>query len=139
AVRAQTTSDPDNVRADAHQAVELARRGITHLGLAYVLATCGDALLGLGDDAGRRLLAEAREVIGRCVDPGITARHLAQATARHRLDDGPAPRATTMTEQLTERERALLRFLPSPLTLREISSELYVSLNTVKSHCTAIY
>jgi LuxR family maltose regulon positive regulatory protein len=33
----------------------------------------------------------------------------------------------------------VLRFLPTQLSLRHISAELYVSLNTVKTHCSAIY
>ena len=37
----------------ARHAVELARRGTTNLGLAYVLTSCGDTLLDLGDDARR--------------------------------------------------------------------------------------
>ena len=139
AVRARTTSDPDLVRADVHHAVELARRGTTSLGLAYVLTTCGDLLLELGDHTGEAMLLEAREVIGRCVDPGIAAQHLALATTRHRLDAAPGPGAATLPGPLTERELAVLRYLPTRLTLREISAELYVSTNTVKTHCNAIY
>jgi LuxR family maltose regulon positive regulatory protein len=44
-----------------------------------------------------------------------------------------------LVEELTERELAVLRYLPSRLSQREIASELYVSLNTVKTHCKAIY
>ncbi len=44
-----------------------------------------------------------------------------------------------LVEELTERELAVLRYLPSPLSQREIAGELYVSLNTVKTHCKAIY
>jgi LuxR family maltose regulon positive regulatory protein len=44
-----------------------------------------------------------------------------------------------MVEELTDRELAVLRYLPSQLSQREIASELYVSLNTVKTHCKAIY
>ncbi len=42
-------------------------------------------------------------------------------------------------EALTDREREVLRLLPSRLTLREIASELYVSQNTLKFHLRAIY
>ena len=42
-------------------------------------------------------------------------------------------------EPLTERERDVLRLLPSRLTLREVASELYISANTLKFHLRAIY
>jgi LuxR family maltose regulon positive regulatory protein len=42
-------------------------------------------------------------------------------------------------EPLTERERDVLRLLPSRLTLREVASELYISSNTLKFHLRAIY
>ena len=42
-------------------------------------------------------------------------------------------------EQLTERELAVLHYLPTQLSQRDIAAELYVSLNTVKTHCNAIY
>ncbi len=42
-------------------------------------------------------------------------------------------------EPLTERERDVLRFLPSRLTLQEIANELYISMNTLKFHLKIIY
>jgi LuxR family maltose regulon positive regulatory protein len=42
-------------------------------------------------------------------------------------------------DALTDRERDVLRFLPSRLTLGEIASELYVSVNTLKFHLKIIY
>jgi LuxR family maltose regulon positive regulatory protein len=53
-------------------------------------------------------------------------------------------RATTasppaMIDPLTERERIVLRYLPSLMTYEEIASDLYVSLNTVKSHAHGIF
>ena len=43
------------------------------------------------------------------------------------------------SDELTEREMAVLRLLPSELSQREIASTLYVSLNTVKTHARGIY
>jgi LuxR family maltose regulon positive regulatory protein len=40
---------------------------------------------------------------------------------------------------MTERETAVLRYLPTALSQREISGEPFVSANTVKTHCSAIY
>ena len=42
-------------------------------------------------------------------------------------------------DDLTDREREVLRLLPSRLTLSEVATELYVSQNTVKFHVRAIY
>jgi DNA-binding CsgD family transcriptional regulator len=40
---------------------------------------------------------------------------------------------------LTERERTVLHYLPSLMTYEEIASDLYVSVNTVKSHVNGIF
>ncbi len=139
AVAARTATDPEVARSHALHAIELARRGTTSLGLAYVLTSCGDTLLDLGDSHGETLLAEAGEVIDRCVDPGIAVRHLSRAVARHRISSEPLERTSTLVEQLTDRELAVLRLLPTELSQREIAVELYVSPNTVKTHTSAIY
>lgn len=138
AVRARAGDDPDQARADATHALASARRASTPLAFGYVLAVCGDTLLELGDPAGEELLAEARSILGRCPDPGIAGRYLDRAESRHRTAEHPA-RVDTLFEQLTEREMAVLRHLPTSMSQREIASELYVSLNTVKTHCRAIY
>ena len=52
---------------------------------------------------------------------------------------GRASGGPTLVEPLTERERDVLRFLPSRLTVREIADELFVSVNTVKFHLRVIY
>jgi LuxR family transcriptional regulator, maltose regulon positive regulatory protein len=44
-----------------------------------------------------------------------------------------------LIEALSERERAVLRYLPTMLTFIEIGSELYISVNTTKSHVRSIY
>ena len=44
-----------------------------------------------------------------------------------------------VAEPLTERERDVMRFLPSRLTLQEIADELYISMNTLKFHLKVIY
>jgi LuxR family maltose regulon positive regulatory protein len=44
-----------------------------------------------------------------------------------------------LVEALTDRELEVLRLLPSRLTLREISDELFISINTLKFHLRVIY
>jgi ATP/maltotriose-dependent transcriptional regulator MalT len=57
---------------------------------------------------------------------------------RARVETRP-PRAVRAGEELSERELDVLRLLASDLSLREVAAELYVSLNTVKTHARAIY
>ena len=57
------------------------------------------------------------------------------------LDPAPAVMSPmpVLIERLSERERAVLRYLPTMLTFVEIGSELYISVNTTKSHVRSIY
>lgn len=139
AIRARTGEDSTLAHTDALHALSLARRSLTNLALAYTLTLCGDTLMGLGDPAGEPLLAEARSVMARCPDPGIAGRCLARVQSRHGLAEWVERPRAVLTEQLTEREMAVLRHLPTGSSQREIASELYVSLNTVKTHCRGIY
>lgn len=139
AIRGRTANDPERAHADAVHAAELVRRSSTTLVLGYVLAVCADTLLDLHDPAGVALLADARSVLDRCVDPGVAGRYLTRVESRHRAGTTTVPRVAALVEQLTDRELALVRYLPTPLSLRDISSEMYVSVNTVKTHCAAVY
>jgi LuxR family maltose regulon positive regulatory protein len=139
AIRGRTDTNPSSAHADALHAVELARRIPGDLALAYILTICGDTLIDLGDTAGHALLAEARTVVNRCPDPGIAGRYLSRIESRHGMADVRGARVEALVEQLTGRETAVLRYLPTKMSQREIAAELYVSLNTVKTHCSAIY
>jgi LuxR family maltose regulon positive regulatory protein len=44
-----------------------------------------------------------------------------------------------LVEPLSEREQEVLRYLPTRLNNQEVAGELYVSLNTVKTHLKSIY
>ena len=46
---------------------------------------------------------------------------------------------TALVEPLTERELVVLRYLSSRLTTSEIGQELYVSVNTVRTHTKSVY
>ncbi len=53
---------------------------------------------------------------------------------------GQTPAAgAVLAEPLTEREQRILRYLPTMLTNAEIGAEVFVSLNTVKTHLRSIY
>jgi len=47
--------------------------------------------------------------------------------------------AAELDEPLSERELAVLRFLPTNLSSAEIGSELFVSVHTVKTHMRKLY
>ena len=51
----------------------------------------------------------------------------------------PRRRPAALVVPLSEREQVVLRYLSSRLSAGEIADELYVSLNTVKTHIKSIY
>jgi LuxR family maltose regulon positive regulatory protein len=129
--RALLRADGAVAASELERAVELARRGASPVELGACLLALGEAgRTGADRLAGRRALAEAREVLARCADPGRLAP----------IRDTPAPAtASSDADELSERELAVLRLLPTDLSQREIGRQLYVSLNTVKSHTRRIF
>jgi LuxR family maltose regulon positive regulatory protein len=78
------------------------------------------------------LIGRHRHVTSRHLD---FTEHLLPATA-------PVIRKTSallIPDRLTERELIVLRYLPTMFKAGEIASDLFVSVNTVKSHLRAIY
>ncbi len=51
----------------------------------------------------------------------------------------PAADVAPLDEALSDRELAVLRYLPTLLSSTEIAGELFVSVNTVKSHLKGVY
>jgi LuxR family maltose regulon positive regulatory protein len=51
----------------------------------------------------------------------------------------PSPPTEGLVETLSEREKTVLRCLATLLSVEEISRELFVSTNTVKTHIKHIY
>lgn len=87
-----------------------------------------------GRRAAGALLAEARQLLGACADPGGLPDRLAAATR------AALPRPTVGGhDELTPRERTVLGLLTQGRSKREIAQELGVSFNTVHSHVKAIY
>ena len=80
----------------------------------------------------------------RCCARGSAA---ARRTARSRAScwrafeerDHERRTVAPLLEPLSERECAILRYLPTTLSNREIAAELFVTTNTVKTHLRSIY
>jgi LuxR family maltose regulon positive regulatory protein len=83
-----------------------------------------------------RLIGEARGVLTELPDGADAQRARLDALERRLV--GPR-RITALAEPLTEREEAVLRLFDGDGSLRKIAKELYVSLNTVKTHTQSIY
>jgi LuxR family maltose regulon positive regulatory protein len=80
----------------------------------------------------------------------LLRRHLQSATVHRALvedllgafDAGERSRphaATPLVEPLSERELAVLRFLPTMMSNAEIAAEMFLSVNTVKTHLRRVY
>jgi LuxR family transcriptional regulator, maltose regulon positive regulatory protein len=130
----------EEAAAAARAALEFARS----TGLAEH-AECAIAHLVLANvyiDAGRLDEAAIEVDRGGALAAAIPyePRERAAAAAAARLADARTRTATSQFgEQLTPKEHAVLRLLPTSLTPREIADELFVSLNTVKSHTRTLY
>jgi len=135
-VLGRVTGQPEAAAAAARRGVALARRGAGAVVLAYSLAAAAQVVASADADEAARLLDEARTVVGRCTDPGIAGPYVARVAAQVRPG---GPSGGDLVEPLTEREVAVLHYLPTPLSQREIAAALYVSLNTVKTHCRAVF
>jgi LuxR family maltose regulon positive regulatory protein len=122
----------------AGRAVELSRRGAGRLETALALVALADARGARGDRANASELASASAaVFASCPDPGLVGRRaLARAERFGRRARGHDP---VLCDELSPRELAVLRLLPTALSQREIGDELYVSLNTVKTHVRSIH
>ena len=85
--------------------------------------------------------AELQPLLRRRVDHGSAvptfALDLLQRMSGAGTDELAARRASG--DSLTERERTILRYLASTLSNTEIAQELYLSVNTVKTHQRTIY
>jgi LuxR family transcriptional regulator, maltose regulon positive regulatory protein len=86
--------------------------------------------------------APLRELLVRRIRAGTAHRALAgevgEALDPH-ADGVLEQRSALVLEPLSDREAAVLRYLPTALSKAEIASEMFVSVNTVKTHMKNIY
>jgi LuxR family maltose regulon positive regulatory protein len=85
-------------------------------------------------DAGPDVMRLVRRHFERSPTPFLRA-----IVERHPAGASRAVLVPELVEQLTDREMAVLRYLPTRLSNVEIAQRLYVSLNTVKTHLKHIY
>ena len=101
-----------------------------------------DALLSAAPVEMRRPFLVASADLGELVDArieaGSAAAGFAVDLARRMSGPGRRPPAV-QAAALTDREQLVLRYLASTLSNAEIASELYLSVNTVKSHQRMVY
>jgi LuxR family transcriptional regulator, maltose regulon positive regulatory protein len=106
-------------------------------------ARCVEAAVDVATTHGmlQTVASEGTEVVERIEHAAWRASPSWLDRLRRRVTDAPGSPlvGVDLVEPLTERERDILRFLPSRLTIREIADERYVSVNTLKFHLKAIY
>lgn len=93
--------------------------------------------LATGDRAATRALLDEAADLLEFVPDGTGQIRAGLADVEHRL--AGAEHHTVVTPRLTDREEAVLRLLQGSLPLREVAAELFVTVNTVKSHTRLIY
>ena len=125
-------------RSELRRAVRVRRQfpGLSPWATLEAELRLAEVLLAMGDSGGAaELLSEADGVL--TLFPDGTG-WLRARLGRLRRQLVPARRMSP-DDCLTGREEDVLRLLRGSLSLREISRELYVSPNTVKTHAQAIY
>jgi DNA-binding NarL/FixJ family response regulator len=100
----------------------------------YEALKAGASGFVLKDDPPEQLLAAIRTVAAgdALLSPTITKRVIAQFT---RI---PRPKPPAELDELTDREREILRLIASGLSNAEIGQELHISETTVKTHVTHV-
>jgi ATP/maltotriose-dependent transcriptional regulator MalT len=124
---------PEEALSPMERAIAILRSAGQPTGLAMALLRQVPVLRAVGQrERAEAVIAEARSVIAACPDPGILTDQLTAAKRSPRQAARPG-------QDLTDRERTVLRLLKSGLHEREIGDELYVSRNTVHTHIQSIY
>jgi DNA-binding NarL/FixJ family response regulator len=101
----------------------------------YEALTAGASGFVLKDDPAEQLIAAVRIVAAgdALLSPAVTKRVIKQFVRV------PRPKPPRELEELTAREREILRLIAGGLSNAEIGAQLYISETTVKTHVTHIF
>jgi LuxR family transcriptional regulator, maltose regulon positive regulatory protein len=119
--------------------------GVAHLRLGETEAAqrSVEAALARAEPQGRVWIVLTVPGVGKLLEahPVHRTAHAAHLkTLRDQLAGAePAGPAAELVEPLSERELAVLRFLPTNLSAAEIGGELFLSVHTVKTHMRKLY
>ena len=108
-----------------------------HLGGALDLVAWSDVRAPLLDHAAGATGAD--DLLGLLDGPGVEGEHRGLALALVDQLRRSAAGARAPVDVLTERETAVLQYLPTLMSNAEIAQGLHLSINTVKSHLKAVY
>jgi LuxR family maltose regulon positive regulatory protein len=103
------------------------------------------ALALAAPDSYRRIFVEGGPTVRSALVEHVRrgTAHRAFVSELHACFDRRGPRVDLSSPQLLEplspRERAVLAYLPTMMSNGEIASELFLSVNTVKTHLRSIY
>jgi len=112
-------------------AVALAEGPSLALDRAHALLALAGALKARSDvGPAAEAVRRARRIVSDRADAGPLRRLL--AASQRRGADAPA-------EPISEAEMRILRLLPTPMSLRDMGEQLFLSRNTVKSHTRVLY
>ena len=138
------TAGLDILEQDVRQTLELSvvraevgrRTGQIHIGLRRVIEIArGQDFCRTVLDGPSGLLGDLITLLMRSPRDGYTDSLL---TAAHRFEARRSAGAAPAGAVLSEREQEVLGCLQTRLTTREITAELYISMNTLKSHLKSI-
>ena len=133
--------DVAGANAAYKRALALAERGGWPMDMANTLLLHAALKRRRRDFGGARALTrDARRAVNSCPDPGLLAERLAKAERSLQFGSvsGTAP-SVAVSAELSEREIAVLRLLATELSQREIGAQLFVSINTVKTHTRVLF
>jgi LuxR family maltose regulon positive regulatory protein len=129
---------PREARSALEHALRVRRKriGLSPWPTLEIMFRLAPVLADLGERAeGAALLNEATQVLSALPD-GAETQLIRLRRLEGRLTHRPL---VALGEPVTDREREVLRLLQGTLSLRDISRELYLSPNTIKTHTRALY